>query len=346
MTSPGRRIAFGAALLGWALLAAPAAASGGKLPLDAPIPDTVPPGTELVVGGTTIDLALTLSGERAKLPFALRVVNITGGPDTIAAFNGNALDVGASADIPPIEAHFIGMAAKIVAVRFRREHAVPTYQFGIAPKGQIATLADLRGKRIAFSPGQAQGSVVLRTLKQFGVAQGDVQLIELPATGTTYFNALAANLVDAAPLAGIQIKRYVDQYGPDGAKIIANPGVKENPTNLWVRVETLEDPAKAAAVKLYLEAWARALRWTDTHHQEWLTAYYVKDQGVPPDDVPFIDQAIGLSDIPSNWRDAIVSEQETIDFMAAETGHDSVEAASLFDRRFEKIAGDAYEAGE
>lgn len=349
MALPGSQFAYRAGLLGTALLVSrlSAALAAATLPLDTPLPDAVPPGTELTVGATTATgIALKLSGEFDKLPFKLKIANITGGPESIAAFNGRALDLAGSADIPPIQAEFIGLDARIVAVRFRQDQTVPTYQFGIAAKAGIATLADLRGKRIAFSPGQAQGSVVVRTLKQFGIDQKEVQLIELPATGNAYLNALAANLVDAAPLAGIQVKRYVDQYGADGAKILVPDGVKDNPTNLWALTETLQNPAKAAAIRLYIAAWARASRWEDTHRAVWIEAAYVKDQGVSPEDARFIDQTLGKADIPANWAGAIESEQETIDLMAAETRHKPFPAAQLFDRRFETIAGQAYAAAE
>ena len=130
------------------------------------------PQTKLVVGAAT-DLALRLSGEWDKLPFQLEIVNITGGPASIAAFHANALDVAAGNDIPPIECQFIGLNPRIVAVTLRRDTDPPEVVYGIAPKAQIKTLADLRGKKIAYSPGQMQGSVVLRTLVLAGLKQSE-----------------------------------------------------------------------------------------------------------------------------------------------------------------------------
>ena len=92
--------------------------------------------------------------------------------------------------------------------------------------------------------------------------------------------------------------------------------------------------------------WARALRWEDTHRAAWIDAAYVKDQGVSPEDARFLDQALGKSDIPVSWDGAIKSDQETIDFMAAETQHKAFPANQLFDHRFEAIAGQAYGAAE
>jgi sulfonate transport system substrate-binding protein len=311
------------------------------LPLDAPIPDTVPPGTVLRFGGQH-DLEFKLSGEADKLPFKLEFVNISGGPGTINAFHAKALDVGFSNDIPAIQAIWLGLDVRIVAFRQRLDPEMPAFQFGIAPKAHIASLADLRGKKIAFSPGQAQGSVVLRTLKQYGIRKDEVELVELPSSGPAYLNALAANLVDAAPLSQIPIKRYAEDYAKDGGKVLPPYGIKDNPIILWVRTETLKDPGKAAALKLFLQAWARSQRWIDTHQDRWIDAWYVKDQGVSPDDGRFLESLIGRPDIPQDWSGALRDEQETIDFLAQETGHKPFDAASLFDRRFETLSGAAY----
>jgi sulfonate transport system substrate-binding protein len=330
-TYAGRLTAF---LFGLFLTSAQAA---DTLPLDAPIPDTVPPGTVLRVGGLYQLIDMTLAGELDKLPFKLDYARISGGPDTINAFHAKALDVGFCNDIPAIQAVWLGLDVRIVAVRLRKDPEVPAFQFGIAPKAHIASLADLRGKKIAYSPGQAQGSVVLRTLKQYGIRKDEVDLVELPSTGTAYLNALVANLVDAAPLSLTAIKRYEDGYTRDGGKVLLPIGVKDNPIVLWVRTETLKDPAKAAALKLYLQAWARTELWLNAHRDQWIDAFYVRDQGVSLDDARYLEKLRGNADIPRDWSDVIRDEQETIDLMAEENGHKPFPAASLFDRRFEKL---------
>lgn len=318
-------------------LFAASAIAADSLPLDAPLPDTVPPGTVLRIGGQYNLLDLKLAGELDKLPFKIEFARTRGGPDTINAFHAKALDVGYSNDIPALQAVWLGLDVRIIGVRLRKNPETPEFQFGIAPKAHISTLADLRGKKIAFSPGQAQGSVVLRTLKQYGIRKDEVELVELPSADNGYLNALAANLVDAAPLSQMPIRRYAEDYAKDGAKVLPPVGVKDNPIVLWVRAETLKDPAKAAALKLFIQAWARTERWKDTHRDQWVDAWYVKDQGLSPEDGRFLETLLGHPDIPQDWTEAIRDEQETIDFMAQENGHKPFAAAKLYDRRFERI---------
>lgn len=132
--------------------------AGAATDLSAPIPTAVPPGTRLVIGDPTTQRALEFSGEVAGLPFEVEWANVSGGPQTLEAFRADALDIGAVADIPPIHATWTGVPVRIVAAKFRVDPIQhPIYQLGIAPGVSAPTLADLRGKRIAYSPGQAQG---------------------------------------------------------------------------------------------------------------------------------------------------------------------------------------------
>jgi len=302
---------------------------------------SLPPQTKLVVGAAT-DLALRLSGALATLPFELETVNITGGPSSIAAFHAHALDLAESNDIPAIEAQFIGLDPRIVAVTLRKDTDPPEVVFGIAPKARIKTLADLRGQRIAFSPGQMQGAVVLRSLALVGLKISDVTLVELPSVGQAYMNALVSNLVDAAPIGGITVKRYLDEYGKDGAAIVVPKGIKQNPINLWTRADTLQDPAKVQAMQLYLHAWGRAEHWIELNQQQWIQAYYIDALGLSPADADYVQQALGTEIIPTQWDGLIASNQETADFMADQTGHPRFDVHRIFDRRFEATAGDGF----
>lgn len=302
---------------------------------------SVPPGTTLTIGDPQIEFALRLSGEIKKLPFKVNWANITGGPNSLQAFRAKVLDLGTGADIPPMHAHWTGLPVKIVATRFRQDPINhPIYQLGIAPGASINSLADLKGKRIAYSPGQAQGTLVLRILKKVGLSKKDVQLVELPSTTNVYANALQSRLVDAAPLGVVFAKRYLASYAKDGAKVLSH-GLRDDPGHLFAPVAVLSDPAKAAAIREYVKFWARAIRWIEGHPDLWATAYYMKDQGLNAADARYTVQSFGIADIPASWNDAIAREQLTIDLVANETGQKSFPAAELFDRRFERVAFDA-----
>jgi len=309
----------------------------------APIPDKVAPGTRLVIGDPLIKVALTLSGELQKLPFKVEWANISGGPQTIEAFRAKALDIGSVADIPPIHAQWTGLDVKIVAAKFRLDPiANPIYVIATAPGSGIARLEDLKGRKIAFSPGQAQGALVLRVLKKLGLKHSDVQLVELPSVGDAYVNALASKLVDAAPIAEANKQRFVQNYARDGARALPH-GLRDDPAYLYVVKSSLQDPDKAAAIREYVKAWGRAAKWIDSHPEEWVKGYYVKDQGLKEDAGRFLIESNGRPDVPLDWSGAIERQQETIDLLAAELRQPVLKAQTLFDRRFERVAGAAYQ---
>ncbi len=315
------------------------------LALDTPLTESVPKGTKLVVGDKEHQWAIEFSGEAKNLTFEVEFANLSGGPETLEAFRARALDLGSVADIPPIHSHWTNIPTKIVASKFRQDplnHAI--YRLGIAPGAGVGTLADIRGKKVAYSPGQAQGALVLRVLHKAGLRKEDVELIELPSTGDVYANALASRQVEVAPIGGVQVKRYETKYGKDGATTIAH-GLRDDPGHLYAPVTVVADPAKAAAIREYVQVWARAWRWREANPDEWIERYYVQKQGLSAEDGKWIVANAGVADIPPSWTDAIARHQETIDLLARETGNKPLKAEDLYDRRFETVAADALAAG-
>jgi sulfonate transport system substrate-binding protein len=232
----------------------------------------------------------------------------------------------------------------MIAVRFRQDpQHHPLYVLAVAPGAGIRSLADLRGKRIAFSPGQVQGEIVLRSLEAAHLTTHDVKLVELPSTsGDVYISALVGGLIDVAPIgAGVVARHYVDSYGAQGARLIPHSATRDDLTDLYVRTETLEDPGKAAALRAYVRLWVQAQTWIATHHDEFARLYYVGREGLSLADARYTEQASGEPDIPRDWSAAIALEQASVDLMAKESGHRPFDAATLFDRRFEGLGADA-----
>ncbi|KQR01132.1 ABC transporter [Arthrobacter sp. Leaf141] len=311
----------------------------------APLETSVPAGTTITVGDPSIKVALELSGLGKELAgFNVDFANISGGPQTTEAFRANALDVGSVADIPPIHATWTGLDVRIIASAYRQDAVNhPLYELGIAPESGINKLEDLRGKKVAYSPGQAQGALVLRILEKAGLAQDDVKLVELPSNGDAYSSALSSRQVDAAPLGGVQIKRYLAKYGPDGATTLRH-GLRDDPGHLYSPTTVLADPAKAAALAKYAEVWGKAQRWVEDHPKEWLEGYYIKDQGLSAADGQYLIDSAGRRDVPTSWTEAIARHQQTIDLLSREQKKPHLNAADLYDTRFEAIAGTAFAA--
>ncbi|MBB3300066.1 sulfonate transport system substrate-binding protein [Rhizobium sp. BK077] len=323
-------------LLGLSAVHGPAAAQA-----DAPLLAKVPPGTVLTIGDPVTQKALEVSGLDKELSFEVKWANISGGPQTSEAFRAHALDVGSVAEIPSIFANWNNLPVRNIAYRERRDPiANPIYRFGIAPGAAVKTLADFRGKRIAFSPGQAQGTLVLRALHAAGLKSSDVTLVELPSTGDVYPKALASKQVDIAPLGGVYIRRYIGQYGSDGATLVEH-GLRDDPSHLYAPQWVLDDPAKAAALAEYVGLWARATEWVNRNPDLWIKEYYVGQQGLSQEDGEFLVKLTGEQIVPADWGEVKKRHQETINLLADELGYQSFDVERIFDNRFEKLGAAA-----
>ena len=335
-----RSVLAAGAALGLGACAAPTS-GGASLAADAALPKTVPTGTSLSIasGLGETQLELELSGLLKSLPFGVSSwPNLSAGPDVLAAFRAGSLDLGINAGIPPIEAHNQGYQTSIVAIDLTRS---PTYVFATKPHSTIETVADFRGKNLAFSQGQAQGVVLLRALKEAGISYKDVNLVNL--TSDQFLVALEAGQVDIAPLAVTQLPNYLNSYGKDGAHAV-DTNVVDFLTVLWAPTSVLQDAAKAAAIAAFVPIWAKATVWVYENPAEWEQDFYVKTQSISAAQAKSV---VGLSPkpwFPESWDSAIAWEQQTVELLAQGGFVKSFDSSVLFDRRFEGLASAAVPA--
>ncbi len=329
-------LATGAALgLGACAAQAPA---GPQLAADAALPTSVPAGTSLSIASSlgAEQLQLELSGLIKQLPFKVSSwPNLGAGPDVIAGFRANSLDVGINAGIPPIQAYNQGFQTRIVAVDLTRS---PTYVFATKPHSDIQSVAQFRGKKLAFSQGQAQGVVLLRALNKAGLSYSDVTLVNL--TSDQFLVALESGQVDIAPLGISQLPNYLNSYGKDGAHAITTD-VVDYLTVLWAPLEVVQDEAKAAAIAAFVPIWAKATVWVYEHAAEWEQQYYVKTQDITLAQARQVTRLTPKPLFPASWDAAISWERETIKLLAQGGFVKDFDGSVLFDRRFEGLAAAA-----
>jgi len=348
-TGLSRRHFFG--LLGGAAAAVSLAAcsgtdsaTAGGLKSTDPLPTAIPAGTSLAIasGQQKQELTFRYAGLESKLPFKVSSwPNLSAGPDVINAFRARSVDVAQNAGIPPIQAHFQGIGARIVAVNLSRR---PIYAFVTKPHSDVTSVAGFRGKKLAFSQGQAQGVVLLRALKQAGLdyrKNKDVELI--PLTSNQFLPALQSGQVDVAPLYFGQIPTYLDKYEKDGAKII-DTDVIDRLDVLWSPDDVLSRPDKVAAIKAYVPLWAQGLVWVYEHPEQWIDGYWVKSQKLTPKQGTDVVALTSKPLLPPTWDEALVWEQQTVDLLAEGGFVKSFDASVLFDRRFEGLTAAAVPA--
>ncbi len=347
-----RRTALaGVAALAAVLTACGNEGSGASLALSAALPDKVPSGTVIRIGDPSTQAIVQASGLGKELTAAgvkVQWADISGGPQSIQAFRGKKLDCSSVADIPSLFAAWTGTSTKIIfqAVTIDPiEH--PTYELGVAPGANVSSLADLRGKKIAYSAGQAQGALVLRVLQRAGLTQKDVHLVDLTSTGDSYVTALGGKAVDVAPLGAANVKVYQEKY-PSGTAL--QTGIRDDAATIYCLTDSVKDAAKAAALRTFVAVRAKALRWQNTHPAEYAKAYFEDSQGLSAADAKQLVALDGKVGIPATWDNATVRLQQTADLLAREQDHKKLDVNTLVDRRFEKVesaaAGDDVVTGD
>ncbi|GAA3823862.1 hypothetical protein GCM10022403_066630 [Streptomyces coacervatus] len=315
------------------------AAADAKGASAAPLADKVPAGTSLKIASYLGTQQLQFKLAKLELPFKVSSwVNIGAGPDVINAFRAKSLDLANNAGIPPIQAHYQGFDAKIVAIDITRK---PNYLFATKPGSDIRSVADFKGKKLAFSQGQAQGVVLLRALKKAGLKYDDVELV--PLTSNQFLTALQSGQVDIAPLANQQAPAYLSQYESKGAHAITTD-VVDLLNLLWAPASVLNDSAKAAAVAAYIPYWAKGQVWTYENPDAWNEEFYVKTQNLTAAQAKSISDLANKPLFPPSWDEAIKWEQETADLLAEGGFVKKFDVSSLFDHRFESIAAKAVPA--
>lgn len=327
--------------LGACTAATDAGTAVGSLDPAAPLPEDIPPGTVLSLGIPRTQVALEASGLIDEVDgYEIEWANISGGPQSIQAFRGGSLDASVVAEIPPLFATWTDVPVRIFAVSENDDPLEnPIYELGIAPGVDVTGLEDLAGLRIAYSPGQAQGALVLKSLQAAGLTVDDVELVELQSVDDTFLNALASNQVDVAPLGGTLLTSYLTQYEQDGASSIGT-GIRDDATVLYGPVEVFEDPAKVAALRDFATLWVQAEQWIDENPEEFAQAYYVDREGLSLEDGLRLLETSANTTVPTDWDEFIARHQETADLLSQVQGHDELEVADLYDRRFEALIAD------
>ena len=103
-------------------------------------------------------------------------VEFTSGPPLLEALNAGAVDFGATGDTPPIFAQAAGADLVYVGA----QPVLGDNQAIIVREGgPVRTLADLRGRRVAYTRGSSAHNVVVQALAKAGLQPSDIQSVPL-----------------------------------------------------------------------------------------------------------------------------------------------------------------------
>jgi len=119
----------------------------------------------------------TLEKELAPLGVSVTWTEFNAGPVQLEALNVGAIDFGDVGEAPPIFAQAAGAPLVYAGATVPR----PKLEAIIVPKDSpIKTIADLKGKRVAYNKGSNVQYFLVKLLEKNGLQYGDVQSVFLP----------------------------------------------------------------------------------------------------------------------------------------------------------------------
>ena len=242
MTLTRRTLAAGAAALALPSLAMPSIARAA---------------TRVRIGYQKNGSLVILRQQRRLDPIGLvpEWVEFTSGPPMLEALNAGAVDFGATGDMPPIFAQAAGADLLYVGAQ---PLAGQNAAILVRADGPVRTLADLRGKKFAFTKGSSAHYLALRALERAGLTTADIQHVNLqPADAGAAFRTGA---VDAWSI----WDPFYAIAEQDSANRVLTSAVGLAPSNSYFVASRAFATKESAAIATLLDAinsaavWARA----------------------------------------------------------------------------------------
>lgn len=229
------------------------------------------------VGDQSQDLQtlLTDSGVLAGATYKVNFIEFGSGPLVDAGFAAHRIDIGSMGDLPASLAESSGLPVTAVAV----SKPIGASEYLVSGPG-ITSIAQLRGKPVAYTTGTAEQAFALRALKSAGLHQKDVRQVDvtLQQLGT----ALESRAADASVLSEQQ--KTNDQREHPGDKVLATIDTVSPPSYGYLLADnaSLASPARLAAIDDLLKRIVEAENWEKAHESQWATDYYVDTEHQTP----------------------------------------------------------------
>lgn len=244
------------AVLSTILTGALLAACGGADSPAGPNPDDLSDVT-LVFGFQTADYPelLKASGKFEDLPYTLETPVISGPAQQIAALYSRATDVGlVGENTAAFEAanadddwSRTGPRVYTIAGISAPDAPYPAPSLFVRKASNIATLADLRGKKIAYNFGGNIYAGYVKVLAQAGLTVDDIEPVQLPDNQAAA-SAFVAGNVDAVVTGYPQIRKAVD--AGEAVRLATNDDLGiAGGAGFITRADVVNDPAKLAAIR-------------------------------------------------------------------------------------------------
>jgi aliphatic sulfonates family ABC transporter substrate-binding protein len=251
------------------LLAACARHAGGGASLDKPVRVGFQRSGVLLVAKARGGLEQALHG----LAPGVRWVEFPSGPPLMEALGAGAIDLGVVGETPPIFAQAAGAPIVYVAAQPVGGGAAALL---VPPRSHAATVADLRGRRVAFTKATSSHLFVIQALRRGGMTLADIQPVTLSPADAA--GAFASGAIDAW---ATWDPYYALAQRNQGARAILT-GDALPPTSTFFIAARPFARDHGAVLAATLSALVDQARWAEAHHGE-VAGLIAAATGLPPD---------------------------------------------------------------
>jgi sulfonate transport system substrate-binding protein len=268
---------------------------------------------------------LTASGALKGADYTVNFDEFDSGPLVDAGFAAHKIDVGFMGDLPASLAVKSGLPVVAIAVT----EPVGADEYLLAQPG-ITSIAQLKGKPVAYTTGTAEEAFALRALKTAGLNNATVHQVNVT------LDQLGTVLQSGSAVASVVSAEQMADYDADhpGSKVLATD-VSVQPPSYDYTLATkaaLANPAKAKAIADLTRRLIEASNWQRAHESQWVTDYYVDVEHQTPA-IAKVILAAGGTEIYVPLTSAVRSAlQDMVDIMAAGGGlSSSFSVSPLYD---------------
>ncbi len=211
--------------------------------------------------------ALSVLEKKGLLAEALKPLGVTvtwlefaAGPQQIEALNAGELDLASTAESPPVFAQAADSPLVYVATQLPSGRATSCL---VSADSGIKTVADLKGKKVAFQKASIGHYLLIKALRQVGLGPNDVQQVFLPPPDAQA--AFNAKSVDAwliwEPFGTRAVKNGSGRVLFDGGGGLRDSG------NFYTTSRTFADH-NIDVLKVFIDELGKTEAWNRAHPRE------------------------------------------------------------------------------
>ncbi|WP_445634398.1 Aliphatic sulfonate ABC transporter substrate-binding protein [Nostoc sp. DSM 114161] len=194
-----------------------------------------------------------------SLGFKVQWPEFAAGPQQLEAINANGLDIASTAESPPVFSQAAGAPLVYLATTYPSGKAVSLL---VPVNSPIKSVADLKGKKIAFQKASIGHYLLVKALEKGGLKLSDVQSVFLPPPDANV--AFSQGKVDAwfiwEPFVTRNVQNKVGRVLVDGGEL--------RDTGNFYSTSRQFYEAHPDVIKVFLEELEKAEIWTKEHPKE------------------------------------------------------------------------------